>query len=95
MANFKENQIRHMAIGNRVELTSDRYGGKVEYQGRIAGFAGGTGAAFAAIPAQNATGNWIKVVQRVPVKIALDAAQLRAHPLLVGLSMDATVDLGK
>jgi membrane fusion protein (multidrug efflux system) len=95
MANFKENQIRKMAIGNRVELTSDRYGGKVAYRGTIAGFAGGTGAAFAAIPAQNATGNWIKVVQRVPVKVTLDPAQLRAHPLLVGLSMDATVDLGK
>jgi membrane fusion protein (multidrug efflux system) len=95
MANFKENQIRHMAMGYPVQLTSDRYGGKVEYRGRIAGFAGGTGAAFAAIPAQNATGNWIKVVQRVPVKITLDPAQLRAHPLLVGLSMEATVDLGK
>jgi membrane fusion protein (multidrug efflux system) len=94
-ANFKENQIRHMAIGQPVELTSDRYGGRVSYRGRITGFAGGTGAAFAAIPAQNATGNWIKVVQRVPVKIALDPAQLRAHPLLVGLSMEATVDLGK
>jgi membrane fusion protein (multidrug efflux system) len=84
-----------MAIGDRVELTSDRYGGKVAYRGTVAGFAGGTGAAFAAIPAQNATGNWIKVVQRVPVKVTLDPAQLRAHPLLVGLSMDATVDLGK
>jgi membrane fusion protein (multidrug efflux system) len=95
MANFKENQIRHMAIGNPVELTSDRYGGKVEYRGRIAGFAGGTGSAFAAIPAQNATGNWIKVVQRIPVKITLDPAELRAYPLLVGLSMEAAVDLGK
>jgi membrane fusion protein, multidrug efflux system len=73
-------------------LTSDFYGGDVVYRGRITGLAGGTGAAFALIPAQNATGNWVKVVQRLPVRIALDAAQVKAHPLRVGLSMAVTVD---
>lgn len=91
-ANFKENQLREMRIGQPVKLTADLYGGKVEYEGRVAGLGAGTGAAFALLPAQNATGNWIKVVQRVPVRIELDARQLAQHPLRVGLSMEAVVD---
>lgn len=75
-------------------LTSDLYGGDVEYHGRVVGFSGGTGSSFALIPAQNATGNWIKVVQRLPVRIALDPRELAAHPLRVGLSMEAEVELG-
>jgi membrane fusion protein (multidrug efflux system) len=74
-------------------LTSDLYGEAVEYHGTVAGFSGGTGAAFALIPAQNATGNWIKVVQRLPVRIQLDPKQLAEHPLRVGLSMEAKIDL--
>jgi membrane fusion protein (multidrug efflux system) len=92
-ANYKEVQLRHIRIGQRVELTSDVYGSKVEYHGRVSGVASGTGAAFALLPAQNATGNWIKVVQRVPVRIALDAQEVTAHPLRVGMSMEAAVDL--
>ena len=92
-ANFKEVQLQRMRIGQPVRLTADLYGDKVEFNGRIAGLGAGTGSAFALLPAQNATGNWIKVVQRVPVRIELDAAQLAAHPLRVGLSMQATVDL--
>lgn len=91
-ANFKEDQLARVRPGQTVELTSDFYGGDIVYHGRVVGFAGGTGAAFALIPAQNATGNWIKVVQRLPVRIALDPKELRAHPLRVGLSMYATVD---
>lgn len=91
-ANFKEDQLSKVRPGQPVTLTSDFYGGDVQFHGRVIGFAGGTGAAFALIPAQNATGNWIKVVQRLPVRIALDPKELRAHPLRVGLSMDATVD---
>jgi membrane fusion protein (multidrug efflux system) len=91
-ANFKEVQLREMRIGQPVKLTADLYGHKVEYDGRVLGMGAGTGAAFALLPAQNATGNWIKVVQRVPVRIELDAKQLAAHPLRVGLSMEAVVD---
>ena len=76
-------------------LISDLYGDDVEYTGTVVGFSGGTGSAFALIPAQNATGNWIKVVQRLPVRIQLDPKQLAEHPLRVGLSMEATVDLSK
>ncbi|MCA0243910.1 MAG: HlyD family efflux transporter periplasmic adaptor subunit [Proteobacteria bacterium] len=94
-ANFKEGQLRQMRIGQPVKLTADLYGGKVEYKGRIAGLGAGTGAAFALLPAQNATGNWIKVVQRVPVRVEIDAADLAAHPLRVGLSMEATVDVAE
>jgi membrane fusion protein (multidrug efflux system) len=94
-ANFKEEQLRHMHIGQPVILTSDLYGGGVPFHGRIVGLAGGTGAAFAIIPAQNATGNWIKVVQRLPVRIALDPAELKDHPLRVGLSMSADVDISQ
>ncbi|OWW20971.1 efflux RND transporter periplasmic adaptor subunit [Noviherbaspirillum denitrificans] len=92
-ANFKESQLRDMRVGQPVKLTADVYGSKVHYDGRIAGFAAGTGAAFALLPAQNATGNWIKVVQRVPVRIVLDPKQLAEHPLRVGLSMHVEVDL--
>ena len=92
-ANFKEVQLRNIRIGQPVKLTADLYGKKMEYTGTVAGLGVGTGAAFALLPAQNATGNWIKVVQRVPVRIALDVAQLTANPLRVGLSMDATIDV--
>jgi membrane fusion protein, multidrug efflux system len=94
-ANFKESQLRNLRIGQPVELVADVYGKKVEYAGKIEGLGAGTGAAFALLPAQNATGNWIKVVQRVPVRIALDAKQLVEHPLRVGLSMDAKVDISQ
>lgn len=91
-ANFKEVQLEHVRIGQKAELHADIYGNKVIYHGVVAGFSGGTGAAFSAIPAQNATGNWIKVVQRLPVRIDLDPTDLKAHPLQVGLSMDARID---
>ena len=86
-ANFKEAQLRNIRIGQSVTLTADVYGKKVDYKGTVVGLGAGTGAAFSLLPAQNATGNWIKVVQRVPVRIALDPAQVSAHPLRVGLSM--------
>ncbi|MDE2419279.1 MAG: efflux RND transporter periplasmic adaptor subunit [Burkholderiales bacterium] len=92
-ANFKEVQLRNIRIGQPVTLTADLYGRKVEYKGMVAGLGVGTGAAFALLPAQNATGNWIKVVQRVPVRVALDPKQLAESPLRVGLSMEATVDV--
>ncbi|RYF41259.1 MAG: HlyD family efflux transporter periplasmic adaptor subunit [Comamonadaceae bacterium] len=92
-ANFKEVQLRKIRLGQPVKLTADVYGKKVEYQGTVAGLGAGTGAAFALLPAQNATGNWIKVVQRVPVRVALDAGQVAKNPLRVGLSMDAEVDV--
>jgi membrane fusion protein (multidrug efflux system) len=92
-ANFKEGQLRAMRIGQPVTLSADLYGGAVTYHGRVAGLGAGTGGAFALLPAQNATGNWIKVVQRVPVRIALDARQLAEHPLRVGLSLTARVDV--
>jgi membrane fusion protein, multidrug efflux system len=92
-ANFKEGQLRRVRVGQRARVVSDLYGGDVVYHGTVTGLGGGTGSAFALIPAQNATGNWIKVVQRVPVRILLDPAELRAHPLRVGLSMEATIDL--
>jgi membrane fusion protein (multidrug efflux system) len=92
-ANFKEVQLRKVRVGQPVTLTSDLYGNGVKFHGRVQGFSGGTGSAFAVIPAQNATGNWIKVVQRVPVRIALDPKELAQHPLRVGLSMKAKIDL--
>ena len=94
-ANFKESQLEKVRVGQTVTLTSDLYGKKVEYHGKVIGFSGGTGSAFALIPAQNATGNWIKVVQRLPVRIQLDPKELAEHPLRVGLSMEATIDLTK
>jgi membrane fusion protein (multidrug efflux system) len=92
--NFKEGQLARVRPGQTVILTSDLYGADVVYHGHVAGFSGGTGEAFAMIPAQNATGNWIKVVQRLPVRIALDPGELAAHPLRVGLSMYADIDVG-
>ncbi|TWB11591.1 membrane fusion protein (multidrug efflux system) [Nitrospirillum amazonense] len=91
-ANFKEVQLAHVHPGQPVELTADLYGGGVVFHGQVAGLAGGTGSAFAVIPAQNATGNWIKVVQRVPVRVVLDPSELAVHPLRVGLSMNVTID---
>lgn len=92
-ANFKEGQLTRVKVGQPVSLTSDLYGSGVTYHGKVVGLSGGTGGAFALIPAQNATGNWIKVVQRLPVRVALDPKELRAHPLRVGLSMDAEIDI--
>jgi membrane fusion protein (multidrug efflux system) len=92
-ANFKEGQLARVRPGQPVELKSDLYGGDVVYHGRVVGFSGGTGSAFALIPAQNATGNWIKVVQRLPVRVALDPKELAMHPLRVGLSMEAEIDV--
>jgi membrane fusion protein (multidrug efflux system) len=94
-ANFKEVQLRNIRIDQPVKLTADVYGKKVEYTGKVAGLGVGTGSAFALLPAQNATGNWIKVVQRVPVRIALDPEQLKANPLRIGLSMDAEIDISQ
>ncbi|AOI87750.1 efflux RND transporter periplasmic adaptor subunit [Burkholderia pseudomultivorans] len=91
-ANFKEGQIRHMRVGQPVQVVSDLYGSRVVYRGRVQGFSAGTGSAFSMLPSQNAAGNWIKVVQRVPVVIALEPQELAAHPLRVGLSMRVTVD---
>jgi len=92
-ANFKEPQLRRLRIDQPVTLVADLYGSDVEFHGRVAGLSAGTGSAFSLLPAQNATGNWIKVVQRVPVRIELDPKDLAAHPLRVGLSMIATVDV--
>jgi membrane fusion protein (multidrug efflux system) len=92
-ANFKEGQLDRVRAGEPATLTSDLYGSGVVFHGRVIGVGGGTGAAFATIPAQNATGNWIKVVQRVPVRIALDPKELADHPLRVGLSMSAKIDI--
>lgn len=92
-ANFKEGQLTRVRSGQAVTLTSDLYGSGVVFHGRVLGLSGGTGAAFSVIPAQNATGNWIKVVQRLPVRVALEPNELAAHPLRVGLSMTATIDL--
>ena len=94
-ANFKEVQLAKVRPGQPVILTSDLYGDHVKYHGRVIGFSGGTGAAFAVVPAQNATGNWIKVVQRLPVRIALDPKELAKHPLRVGLSMNADIDVAR
>ena len=91
-ANFKEGQLRHMRIGQPVTLTADVYGSGVQYHGRVVGFSAGTGAAFDVLPAQNATGNWIKVVQRLPVRVQLDQHELDAHPLRIGLSMQVEVN---
>ena len=91
-ANFKEGELAEVRTGQAVELHADLYGEDVVFHGRVTGLGGGTGSAFALIPAQNATGNWIKVVQRVPVRIRLDPAELRRHPLRVGLSMTAIID---
>jgi membrane fusion protein, multidrug efflux system len=92
-ANFKEVQLARMRIGQPVKITTDLYGSKVVYHGHIAGLGAGSGSAFAVLPAQNASGNWIKIVQRVPVRIALDPSELKDNPLRVGLSVNADVDV--
>jgi membrane fusion protein (multidrug efflux system) len=93
-ANFKETQLTHMRIGQPVEIHADVYGGDVTYKGMVESLGVGTGSAFSLLPAQNATGNWIKIVQRVPVRVVFtDPGQLDKHPLRIGLSTDVTVDL--
>jgi len=92
-ANFKEVQLKDMRVGQPVEVRSDLYGHGVKYRGKLVGLSAGSGSAFALLPAQNASGNWIKIVQRVPVRIALDPQQLAAHPLRVGLSTTVIVDI--
>jgi membrane fusion protein (multidrug efflux system) len=94
-ANFKESQLQRMRIGQPATLTADVYGQKVVFHGTVVGLGAGTGAAFALLPAQNATGNWIKVVQRVPVRIALKPDEVKAHPLRVGLSMEVELDVSE
>jgi membrane fusion protein, multidrug efflux system len=91
-ANFKEKQVRNLRIGQQVRIVSDLYGGDVVFHGRVIGLSAGTGAAFSLLPPQNASGNWIKVTQRLPVKIALDPQELAAHPLRIGLSTTTVVD---
>jgi len=92
-ANFKESQLRHIRIGQPAKIVSDLYGSDAVYHGKVVGLGAGTGSVFSLLPAQNATGNWIKVVQRVPVRIALDNQELDRHPLRIGLSTDVTVDI--
>ena len=89
--NFKEVQLADMRVGQPVEVSADVYGGSVKYHGKLVGLSAGSGNAFALLPSQNASGNWIKIVQRVPVRIALDPRELKAHPLRVGLSTTVTV----
>ena len=92
-ANFKEVQLKYMRIGQPVEMTADVYGSSVVFHGKVVGFSAGTGSAFSLLPAQNATGNWIKVVQRLPVRIELDPQELEKHPLRIGLSMNVDVNI--
>jgi membrane fusion protein (multidrug efflux system) len=92
-ANFKEGQLQDMRIGQPVTVNADIYGGKVTYRGKVEGLGAGSGSAFALLPPQNASGNWIKIVQRVPVRIALDPEDVAAHPLRVGLSVSVSVSI--
>jgi len=92
-ANFKEGQLEDMRVGQPVEVTADIYGGGVTYHGKVEGLGAGSGSAFALLPPQNASGNWIKIVQRVPVRIAIDPKDLKDHPLRVGLSVDVEADV--
>jgi membrane fusion protein (multidrug efflux system) len=92
-ANFKESQLRHIRIGQPATIESDTYGDDAEFHGKVVGLGAGTGSVFSLLPAQNATGNWIKVVQRVPVRISLDNAELDKHPLRIGLSTTVKVDI--
>jgi membrane fusion protein (multidrug efflux system) len=92
-ANFKESELRDIRVGQTATIEADIYGGKIVYHGKVVGLGAGTGSAFSLLPAQNATGNWIKVVQRVPVRISLDPQELRAHPLRIGLSTTVDVDI--
>lgn len=91
-ANYKEGQLKNVKIGQPAEVKSDLYGNKIIFHGKVVGISGGTGSAFSLIPAQNATGNWIKVVQRLPVRIEIDPKDLAAHPLKIGLSMKVKID---
>ena len=91
-ANFKEDQLEDVRIGQPATITTDMFGSRVIYHGRVLGLGAGTGSAFALLPPQNASGNWIKIVQRLPVRVALDAAQLREHPLRIGLSVTVQID---
>jgi len=91
-ANFKESQLEHIRPGQPVDLHADVYGGRVTFHGTVVGIDAGTGSAFALLPAQNATGNWIKVVQRVPVRVQIADAELQQHPLRIGLSAEVSVD---
>jgi len=92
-ANFKENQLSGLRIGQPVQVSADMYGSHVEYHGKVLGLTAGTGSALAVLPAQNASGNWIKIVQRLPVRIGLDPKELEQHPLFLGLSTDVDVDI--
>ena len=92
-ANFKESQLARIRIGQPVKVIADIYGSRVDYHGRVSGLAAGTGSAFSLLPAQNATGNWIKVVQRLPVRVQLDPQELQTHPLSIGLSITAELDI--
>ncbi|OYV28751.1 MAG: EmrA/EmrK family multidrug efflux transporter periplasmic adaptor subunit [Thiomonas sp. 20-64-9] len=92
-ANLKETQLRDVRIGQKATVVADTYGGSFTYTGHVVGLSAGTGAAFSLLPAQNATGNWIKVVQRLPVRVALDPKQLASHPLRVGMSTEVTIDI--
>jgi membrane fusion protein (multidrug efflux system) len=94
-ANFKESELRDIRVGQPVKIEADMYGNKVEFHGKVMGLAAGTGSAFSLLPAQNASGNWIKVVQRVPVRISLDPKELAAHPLRVGLSATVDIDISR
>jgi membrane fusion protein (multidrug efflux system) len=93
-ANFKESELRNIRVGQPARVEADMYGNKVEFHGKVVGLSAGTGSAFSLLPAQNASGNWIKVVQRLPVRIALDPKELREHPLRIGLSTTVSVDIG-
>jgi membrane fusion protein (multidrug efflux system) len=92
-ANFKETELAKLRIGQPASVTADIYGSHLKYHGRVLGFTGGTGAALAVLPPENATGNWIKIVQRLPVRIGLDPRELREHPLFLGLSTTVNVDV--
>ncbi|MET0320778.1 MAG: efflux RND transporter periplasmic adaptor subunit [Duganella sp.] len=94
-ANFKESELRDIRVGQPAAVEADMYGGKVAFHGKVVGLSAGTGSAFSLLPAQNASGNWIKVVQRLPVRIALDPQELRAHPLRIGLSTTVKVDISR
>jgi membrane fusion protein (multidrug efflux system) len=94
-ANFKESELRNIRVGQPAKVEADMYGSKVEFHGRVVGLSAGTGSAFSLLPAQNASGNWIKVVQRLPVRIALDPKELKEHPLRIGLSTTVSVDISK
>jgi membrane fusion protein (multidrug efflux system) len=94
-ANFKESELKNIRVGQPAKVEADMYGSKVEFHGRVVGLSAGTGSAFSLLPAQNASGNWIKVVQRLPVRIALDAKELQEHPLRIGLSTTVSVDISK